>query len=58
MNKELFQKYVDLIMSMSLDMKNNNIDEYHYCNMIELAIEKMRVNLSEGEFKNGSFEEV
>lgn len=56
MNKELFQKYVDLIMSMSLDMKNDTIDESHYCNMLELAIEKMCVNIAGGEFKNGSFE--
>lgn len=58
MNKELFQKYVDLIMSMSLDMKLGKVDESHYCNMIELVIEKMRVNIVGGEFKNGSFEEV
>jgi hypothetical protein len=58
MNEELFQKYVDLIMSMCLDMKNGNIDESHYCNMIELAIGKMRVNIIGGEFRNGSFEEV
>ena len=58
MNKELFQKYVDLIMSMSLDMKNNTINESHYCNVLELAIEKMRVNIAGGDFVNGSFEEV
>ena len=45
-------------MSMCLDMKNGNIDESHYCNMIELAIGKMRVNIIGGEFRNGSFEEV
>ena len=40
MNQEL-EKYVDLIMSMSVDFKMGQISEEHYLNMLKLMIESI-----------------
>ena len=55
MNIELFQKWVALVDTLNSHVKIGKISEEEYCNVLELAIEKMRLVIAGGTFRNGGF---